>query len=144
MRLVLLLGLLAAAGCASKGRSEAAQADALALRGDWFGIDDAGALWWRLELDEGRRGLGGFESDGAVARYRVTDWTSEAEGAVVVEMVRAEEVSALDRAPRTIRLAGRSDGVRLRLHWGKSEIVLLREDELIPARNRLKARMEAE
>jgi hypothetical protein len=136
--------LLVLAACMSRGREAVPAADALRLSGAWIGLDDAGARWWRLELGAGRAGRGAFESNGAVARYRITDWSSDAAGAVKVAMTRDDETTALDSAPRTISLKGKSDGVWLRLMLGKSEVVLLREDRLIPARNRLKERMAAE
>ncbi|MHC4848563.1 MAG: hypothetical protein ACYTEG_08925, partial [Planctomycetota bacterium] len=72
MRPLLLFLLLA--GCMSMTK-EAGEADPLRLRGAWFGLDDSGATWWRLQLDEGRRGRGGFETNGAVARYEITNWS---------------------------------------------------------------------
>jgi len=130
------------AGCAMPAK-DAPAADALRLSGSWIGLDDAGEHWWRLELSDGRRGRGGFESNGAVARYEITDWTSDADGAVRVHLVRGDDATVLDAAPPSIRLAGKSDGVWLRLMLGKSEIVFLREDRLIGARDRLRKGMEA-
>ena len=143
MRALLLL-LLILGGCMSAMKETGAAADELKLGGAWIGLDDTGAHWWRLQLDEGRRGRGGFETNGKVARYDVTSWAGDAQGGVQVDLVRNKEATALDRAPATIRLTGRSDGVRLRLRFGESEIVFLREDELLAARTRLHKRMTAE
>jgi len=137
------LALLLLAGCAGM-KSAQVGPDPLRLEGAWIGLDDRGAHWWRLSLVEGQRGRGAFESDGAVARYRVTDWSGDEEGAVRVHLARDAEATALDAAPRAIPLAGTCDGTRLRLTYGTREIVFLREDQLIPACKRLKARMEAE
>jgi hypothetical protein len=130
------------AGCAMPTK-DAPMADALRISGSWIGLDDAGEHWWRLELGEGRAGRGAFESNGAVARYSITDWTSEANGAVNVHLVRGDDATVLDAAPRMIRLSGKCDGVWLRLMLGKSEVVFLREDRLIGARDRLRKGMEA-
>ena len=117
--------------------------DALQIRGTWIGLDNSGERWWRLQLDDGRVGRGGIAAGGGVARYRITDWSSAAAGRVRVDLVRGDDATALDRMPKSIRLDGKSDGVRLRMMHGKSEIVFWREDRLIAARNRLKKGMEA-
>ncbi|MHC4450331.1 MAG: hypothetical protein ACYS0E_09380 [Planctomycetota bacterium] len=138
MRPLLLFLLLA--GCMSMTK-DAAIADPLRLQGAWFGLDDSGATWWRLELSEGRRGRGGFETDGAVARYEITNWSGDAQGKVRIDMVRGKDATALDRAPPSIRFTGRGDGTRLRLTLGKTEIELLREEQFLAAHDRLKKRM---
>ncbi|MHC4939893.1 MAG: hypothetical protein ACYTHK_13065 [Planctomycetota bacterium] len=139
MRLLILLPVLAGCMAATK---DAGQAALPRLKGAWIGLDDSGATWWRLDLREGRLGKGAFESNGTVVRYDITSWSSDPQGGVRIDMVRGKEANALDRAPPTIRLTGRSDDTRLRLMHGKTEIVLLREQALIDSRDRLKKGME--
>jgi len=135
--------LLVLAACQSSARDGAA-ADRIRVGGKWIGLDESGARWWRLDLREGRVGRGAFESNGAVARYLVTDWTSDDDGAVLISMSRKNETTAVDAAPARLELRGKCDGVWLRLWLGRDQLVLLREDNLIPARTRLMDSMQTE
>jgi len=142
MRLGILVLVLLLGGCQSSAMKDTAGAAADETLGVWIGLDDSGAMWWRLELGSGGRGKAAIARGSAVATYRITAWTVDDNGKTSVHLVRSGSATAADKFPASVKLSGASDDSRMRLAEGNAEVVFWREDRLIRQRNRLRQRME--
>ena len=142
MRTGLLAMALLLGGCQSAMMKDTAGAAADETLGVWIGLDDAGATWWRLELDGGGRGRAAIARGNAVAIYRITAWSMDENGKARVHLARSGSATAADKFPASVKLSGAADASRMRLAEGKAEVVFWREDRLIRQRNLLRQRME--
>jgi len=136
-----VLGLLLLLGGCMSAMKDSARAAADETVGIWFGLDDAGETWWRLELSDGARGKAAIARGNVVALYRITAWAIDEAGKTSVHLQRSGTVTAADKFPASIKLVGAADDNRLRLAEGHSEIVFWREHLLIRQRNLLRQRM---